>query len=215
MLIIIGINCIIDTDYNLRSEHIVNTYEAREGEPSLASCLWRGSHMKATALLLAIALLLPCCACSSAPKGGDGYIPVAGLSFGMSVEEAMKAYPRLKPTEALDPIPPNADGLKPLLPNSDQPDESAKFVGVQGATDFIIDNIKVYGDTATVKLRFMKWEDYEIDNEVYMHDYGLRTVFISFLEPVKTGEILKQLDGLFDFEWKDEWEEQRHHYVIR
>ena len=61
--------------------------------------------MKKTALSLAIALLL-LFSCSPAPEGGDGYIPVPGLSFGMSVEEAMEAVPKLELVkELLVPIP--------------------------------------------------------------------------------------------------------------
>ena len=112
--------------------------------------------MKNLVLLLAATLFLLCCACTptvDAPEGGDGYIPVAGLSFGMSIEEAMDMYPGLKEVEA----------LRQALPG-EVSNGHPKFFLIPGATDFLLENAKVLGESATVRLRFMSWLEQNLPN---------------------------------------------------
>ena len=137
---------------------------------------------------LCLVLVLVMSACTSLPSGGDGHVPLAGLSFGMSVEDAQKAYPRLQESPASEVLP---DGL---LQQLDLPD--GVLSTIPGATDLVLENTSAYGQKATVRLRFMDGPY----SEDYTHDFGLYTVLVTFDGAVQADAVLDALEETFDFD---------------
>jgi hypothetical protein len=136
--------------------------------------------MRKVLLLLTAASITLCFSCSPTVNGWNGYIPIAGLSFGMSVEDALMAVPYLKQTE----------GSSPEI------------------IEFLLEDTVVYGETAAVRLRFEKWYDSAVGEDGYIHDAGLQEIHIMFLRSVKTDTIMSSLEDKFDFEWETGWEER-------
>ena len=147
--------------------------------------------------LMAAMLLSLCCACA-APRvtdipEGDGYVPVAGLSFGMSLEDAKKIYPNLQDSYIAEIFPGERATIPP--PGAILDELRARYPQID---DQLLEDVEVYGQKATVQLRFTSWEDPGYND--YWHDKGLEEVLVTFGESVDEDAVIEHLEETYDNE---------------
>ena len=129
-------------------------------------------------LFTATLLIMLLCACTSESeiKGGDGYAFVPGLSFGMSIEEALEVYPSL---EYIAHIP---DSSSMIGFHENLYDNMPKFMMMLRSTIYRLEYTEIYGVKSTVYLCFANDLYAKINDEDYTYDNGLSRVSFMFLE---------------------------------
>ncbi|MCL2002992.1 MAG: hypothetical protein FWG72_03180 [Oscillospiraceae bacterium] len=137
---------------------------------------------------------------SSATEGSDELIPVPGLRFGMSLEDAMGVYPNLRQV-------PFEGGL---LNEPGFPEGFPDGVSNPGPADFLLEEVKVLGETTTVRLRFVVERFSLDDGDDYIRAAGLTEVFIQFPESVDMLTVMKPLEKIYDINLGGGLESKRH-----
>jgi hypothetical protein len=149
--------------------------------------------MKNVPAILFVAVLLMLCS-DSEMKESDKYIPIEGIVFGMSLEEALELYPE----PAVINI--GGDGSKRLPPSEFYNRTAGQLI--EGYSEIVLDDINVYGIDATAILLFTS-DIVELNGEDYYYNLGLTNVKITFDNiadsEVKEG-IYKNLSEGYDVE---------------
>ncbi|MDR2546219.1 MAG: hypothetical protein LBC96_01750 [Lachnospiraceae bacterium] len=157
-------------------------------------------------------------ACMSKTDSSDDLIPIHGLSFGMSADEALVTVPQIAQVALFAPTSPPSDYLTGAENVEFPPDFPASFrknfpndFFNPNVSYFILENVDLWGKNATVRMRFVYNLEIDVSNVVYTFDVGLSNIYITFneqtmdfsSESVERDKIMDELAFLFDFDRAD------------